>query len=114
MASAISSSSACGLRSQAMTKALAVERLMPAKQWTTIGAARVPAAAEVENLLHHRGVRRDQSVHRHVRCRGTPSRRCRSAAKPGGVSIMLLGRQQRDEVRGRARLDHLGQAGEAA
>ena len=37
---AISSSSASGLRSQAMTKALAVERLIPAKQCTSIIGAR--------------------------------------------------------------------------
>ena len=32
-------------------KAAAVERLMPAKQWTTIGAPAVPASDEIDELV---------------------------------------------------------------
>ena len=45
IACAICASSRCGLMAQAATKAPAVERLMPAKQCTTIGVERSQAPA---------------------------------------------------------------------
>ena len=113
MASAISSSSACGSRSQAMAKALAVERLMPAQQCTTIGARRPSRGA---NASTRSTIAASGATSRPSACAMscTPSRRWRSAAKPAGVSISSSGLQQRDDVRGRALGDHLGKPAQRA
>ena len=106
MASAISSSSACGSRSQAMANALAVERLMPAQQWITIGAAASQSRpnAKTSSTIAASGA---TSPSIGTEMSWQPMRRCRSSAKPAGVSIMSSGGSNERICEGARRGDHL-------
>src|SRR6185437_11987405 len=90
MASAISSSSACGSRSQAMAKALATERLIPAKEWTTIGdaASQLRPKSRISSTIAASGQIRP-AIGAGISC--MPTRRCLAGATPAGVGIISSG-----------------------
>src|SRR5579862_3209157 len=73
-----------------MAKALAVERLMPAQQCTTIGAraSQSSANASTRSTSCASGATKPGSG-MEMSC--TPSRRCRAGSKPAGVSINSSG-----------------------